>query len=104
LPFFFVFTAALSVNEQNEKAGLIDKQVKELLSKMTLEEKVGQMTQITLQAVSKIQGTKDQAHQIDDAKLEEAIKKYHVGSILNVYDVAHAIEYWHEIINKIQNI
>lgn len=102
--FFFVFTAALSVNEQNEKAGLIDKQVKELLSQMTLEEKVGQMTQITLQAVSKIQGTKDQAHQMDDAKLEEAIKKYHVGSILNVYDVAHSIEYWHEIINKIQNI
>lgn len=81
-----------------------DKRVKELISKMTLEEKVGQMTQITLQAVSKKQGTKDQHHEIDDAKLEEAIIKYHVGSILNVFDVAHEVEYWHEVITKIQNI
>ncbi len=43
-------------------------------------------------------------HQIDDAKLEDAIKNYHIGSIINVYDVAHSPEYWHEIITKIQNI
>lgn len=71
---------------------------------MTLEEKIGQMTQITLEAVSITQGTKDQMHQLDDKKLEEAINKYHVGSILNVYDAAHSIDYWHKIINKIQNI
>jgi len=82
----------------------VDGKVKELLSKMTLEEKIGQMTQITLQVVSKVQGTKDQLHQIDDAKLEEAIKKYHVGSILNVFDAAHSLDYWHEVITKIQNI
>lgn len=71
---------------------------------MTLEEKVGQMTQITLQAVSKKQGTKTQKHELDEKKLEEAIVKYHIGSILNVYDVAHSIEYWHEVITKIQDI
>lgn len=32
----------------------VDFKVKELLSKMTLEEKIGQMTQVTLQAVSKV--------------------------------------------------
>lgn len=36
----------------------IEERVQELLSKMTIEEKVGQMTQVTLQAVSKTQGTK----------------------------------------------
>lgn len=82
----------------------IEKRVKELLSEMTIEEKVGQMTQVTIQAVSKKQGTKDQHHELDDAKLQEAILKYHVGSILNVYDVAHEAEYWHEVITKIQNI
>ena len=82
----------------------VDEQVKELLSKMTLEEKVGQMTQVTIQAVSKVQGTKDQKHQLDKTKLEDAIKKYHVGSILNVYDMMNSVEYWHEIINKIENI
>ena len=82
----------------------VDAKVNELLSRMTLDEKIGQMTQVTLQAVSKEQGTKDQMHRLDYVKLEEAIKKYHVGSILNVYDVSHSLEYWHEIINKIQNI
>lgn len=82
----------------------IDRNVKELLSKMTLEEKVGQMTQVTIQAVSAVRGTAEQAHRLDPAKLEEAIVKYHVGSILNVYDVAHPLDYWHEVITQIQDV
>ena len=102
---FVLFLAiALKPIDPPKKSEEIDQRVKDLLAKMTLEEKVGQMTQVTLQVVSKVQGTRNQMHQLDDAKLEEAIKKYHVGSILNVYDLAHSIEYWHEIINKIQNI
>lgn len=96
----FTSTEILSQKKNTE----LDERVKELLSQMTLEEKVGQMTQVTLQAVSKKQGTKDQHHELDETKLEEAILKYHVGSILNVYDVAHEAEYWHEVITKIQNI
>jgi beta-glucosidase len=100
--FFFV-----GLNSSYEK--LIDQEkiqdkVKELLGKMSVEEKIGQMTQITLQAVSKTQGTKNTCHELDLQKLDEAITKYHVGSILNVYDVAHSIEYWHEVITKIQDI
>jgi beta-glucosidase len=106
IAFFLILVLSIGLKpiESNKKSDSLDQRVKDLLSKMTLEEKVGQMTQVTIQAVSKTQGTKNQKHEIDDAKLEEAIKKYHVGSILNVYDVAHSIEYWHEIINKIQNI
>lgn len=98
------FTLGLTPSDPIKKSDEIDAKVKELLSKMTLEEKVGQMTQVTLQAVSKVQGTKDQMHQLDEAKLEEAIKNYHVGSLLNVYDVAHSLDYWYEIITKIQDI
>jgi len=81
----------------------IEKKVNDLLSQMTLEEKVGQMTQVTIQAVSAVQGTAVQQHKLDPAKLEEAIVKYHVGSILNVYDVAHSLDYWHEVITRIQD-
>lgn len=102
---FVLFTSlALKPGDQKRNADQIDQRVKDLLSQMTLEEKVGQMTEVTIQAVSKVQGTKDQIHQLDDAKLEEAITKYHVGSILNVYDVAHTLNYWHDIISKIQDI
>ena len=106
LAFFVASIVFINVNvvAQIYTTTKVDAQVKELVSKMTLEEKIGQMTQVTIQAVSKVQGTKDQNHQLDLAKLEEAIKKYHVGSILNVYDVAHTAEYWHEVINKIQTI
>lgn len=101
--FILLFTLFLqiSINAQSKS---IEERVMELISKMTLEEKVGQMTQITLQAVSRTQGTRNQKHELDEKKLEEAIVKYNVGSILNVYDVAHSIEYWHEVITKIQDI
>lgn len=97
----FVFFFQISLNAQSKS---IEERVKELLSKMTIEEKVGQMTQITIQAVSKTQGTRYQKHELDEKKLEEAIVKYNVGSILNVYDVAHSIDYWHEVITKIQDL
>jgi beta-glucosidase len=104
---FSTFTILiLIINSQlfSQQSKSIDERVQELLSKMTVEEKVGQMTQITLEVVSKKQGTKTQKHELDEKKLEEAIVKYHVGSILNVYDVAHSIDYWHEVITKIQDI
>ena len=83
---------------------VIEKKVTELLSQMTLEEKIGQMTQITLQVVSGEQGTVSQQHKLDPAKLEEAIVQYHVGSILNVYDVAFSLEHWHDVITQIQDV
>ena len=66
---------------------------------MTLEEKVGQMTQLQIGMVTT---GKDQEIQIDPAKLEKAVMKYGVGSILNVADQALTIDKWHEIILGIQ--
>lgn len=100
----FIFVGFNSSDERLIDQLTIQDKVKDLISKMTLEEKIGQMTQITLQAVSKTQGTKNSSHALDLQKLDEAITKYHVGSILNVYDVAHSIEYWHEVITKIQDV
>ena len=73
--------------------------IEALLRQMTLEEKVGQMTQLTLEMLA---GGKDQAFQIDPAKLEKAIVRYGVGSILNVYDQAFTVDKWQEVIRQIQ--
>ncbi|HET7286497.1 MAG TPA: glycoside hydrolase family 3 protein, partial [Pyrinomonadaceae bacterium] len=75
------------------------KKINDLLARMTLEEKVGQMTQLALAMV--ISG-KDQDAKIDPAKLEKAIVKYGVGSILNVSDQALTVDKWHEFIGQIQ--
>lgn len=72
----------------------------DLLAKMTLEEKVGQMTQLEISMVST---GRDQQIRIDPAKLEKAIIKYGVGSILNVADQALTLDHWHETIRQIQD-
>jgi beta-glucosidase len=73
--------------------------IEALLKRMTLEEKVGQMTQLTLGMISRGQ---DQNIQIDPDKLDKAIVKYGVGSILNVADQALTADKWHDIIRQIQ--
>ena len=79
----------------------MSRRVESLLSRMTLEEKVGQMTQLQIGMVTT---GKDQEIQIDPAKLEKAVMKYGVGSILNVADQALTIDKWHEIILGIQAV
>jgi beta-glucosidase len=75
------------------------KKIEALLRKMTIGEKVGQMTQLTIDMVT---SGKDQNVRIDEAKLEKAVNQYGVGSILNVNNQALPIERWHEIIVGIQ--
>jgi beta-glucosidase len=75
------------------------RQVESLLRRMTLEEKVGQMTQLEIGMVTT---GSDQTIRIDPAKLDKAVVKYGVGSILNVSGQALPAERWHEIIGQIQ--
>jgi beta-glucosidase len=74
--------------------------IEALLKRMTLEEKVGQMTQL---AIGMISTGRDQNIRIDPAKLDKAIVHYGVGSILNVSEQALTVDRWHEIINQIQD-
>src|SRR5213593_802921 len=73
--------------------------IEALLKRMTLEEKVGQMTQL---AIGMIARGRDQEIQIDPGKLDKAIVHYGVGSILNVAEQALTVDKWHEIINQIE--
>lgn len=84
----------------------IELKVKHLLSQMTLEEKVGQMTQIdfTVIGIPKEQNAGDQ---IDPVKLENALLKHHVGSILNTPftpdNKAQSIETWRKMMRTVQD-
>lgn len=77
----------------------IDQRVDALLAKMTLKQKVGQMTQFELGMVV----NKDAFPQpIDPAKLREVIREHQVGSILNVASAAFSVDHWHKIVRAIQ--
>ncbi len=84
-------------SENNEK-------IEDLIDNMTIEEKVGQTCQITLDAILKKDslGALIEPHQIDQQKLDRAILEYKIGSVLNVSNHTFSLEKWRTIINDIQ--
>ena len=68
---------------------------------MTLEEKVGEMTQLTLAAVA-TSGGPGAAPRIDSVKLDDAVVRHHVGSILNPLDVSLTGAQWGAVLGEIQ--
>ncbi|MCV9389117.1 glycoside hydrolase family 3 N-terminal domain-containing protein [Reichenbachiella ulvae] len=74
-----------------------DERVVELLKKMSVEDKVGQMTQITLSMLMK-------DNQLNIEELKNAIINKKVGSILNVNGVPLSLEEWHDLLTTIQDI
>ena len=81
----------------------IEAQVTETLSKLTLDEKVGQMVQL----VTDLFGTNDAqgVFHIDPAKADTLFAKYKIGSVLNAPNTcAPTAEQWEEIIADIQRL
>ena len=76
----------------------IEAQVEKTLKGMTLEEKAGQMVQLTVTVLE------DETHEaLDPKKLEEVFGEYKVGSILNVMNGrAHTREQTAEMVRQIQ--
>lgn len=95
-----LFSASSQSQNTDATKTEIDRKVSELLSKMTIEEKIGQMTQITITNFEE----KGKPGVFDMAKLREAIQNYHIGSILNVPNPgAPTIQRWKEVITTINN-
>lgn len=82
----------------------VEKEITRLLSEMSLEEKAGQMTQVTLDVISQrdADGKVLEPHAVDQRSLDEALTKYHVGSILNVGSHTFSKEHWYEIVEQVQ--
>ena len=83
----------------------LDKKINDLLSQMTLQEKVGQMTQINLTVIAKgpNKWTSSFPLIIDNKRARKAIVDYKVGSILNtINNTAQKPETWFNTITDIQ--
>ncbi len=80
----------------------IEKKVEATLSRMTLDEKVGQMTELSVDVLGNVV---DGEFKLDKEKVKNAIGKYKVGSVLNAPGpVAQSREKWKEIIGYIQEV
>jgi len=84
----------------------IDARVDSILQRMTLEEKVGQMTQVTLSTINEgeTEETVPPRPIIDEDALRDVIVEHHVGSLLNVDDNALAPAQWRNLIATIQEV
>ena len=84
-------------------AQTVDDRIEALLAEMTLEEKIGQMTQVTLAVVTR-EGMGPYDAQIDPEKLRLAVVEHGIGSVLNVADHANSVEHWHGLLTEIQDV
>jgi beta-glucosidase len=96
-----IFLAALLL-ARGVAAQAPDARVEALLQRMTLEEKVGEMTQLDISAVTAVQGNATRAQVLDSAKLEEVLVHRNVGALLNVAGVALTPKQWLDITTMIQ--
>lgn len=99
---FTLILSMLGVKAQNSTA--IDKKVNALLKQMTLEEKVGQMCQLTLNSIGEGPDifTSVEPYRVDDGRIKRAIVDYKVGSILNTSNNrALSLEQWHQVAVRI---
>ena len=97
-PAFLIGTPAALAHAQAP----VDARVEALLRRMTLEEKVGEMTQLDISAVTRVAGTATRAQVLDSAKLEEIVVHRNVGALLNVAGVALTPKQWADINAMIQ--
>lgn len=94
--------AVLSVAAIKQEGKTNGQKVDDLLKQMTLEEKVGQMTQVTLAVVAR-GGWANQDGELDPALLKKAVVDYKVGSLLNTTAHALSVETWRKLITQIQD-
>ncbi len=81
-----------------------EQEINAIIANMSIEEKVGQTCQITLDVITKTndKGAAVNPASIDVEKLNEALLKYHVGSVLNVGAHTLTLSEWKGIIQSIQ--
>ncbi len=86
------------------KKSLIEEKVDSLISKMTLTDKVGEMTQLSVDMLLKGEPYKvKEPLEFDMGKLQKVLLDLKVGSILNNGGHARSLSEWHQILSKIQS-
>ena len=104
---YFLFLLSLIIPYHESLGNEKEKFIENLISQMTLEEKVGQMTQINITVIAKGPNRFSSSFpmEIDDVRANKALVDYKVGSVLNtINNTAQKPNVWYKNISKIQDI
>jgi beta-glucosidase len=102
---FIILLFICSCTSNTTEVSNVDSKVQDILSKMTLEEKVGQMAQINLTVIAKGPNKWGSSFplEIDPKKAKKALVDFKVGSVLNtINNTAQNTETWYKTITEIQ--
>ena len=101
---FGLFATGCTVPPNTAPVSSKDAFIDSVLSTLTIEDKAGEMTQLTLDMVCVGKpGKVEEPHRLDPDKLEHVLVDLKVGSILNCAGHAYPPEQWHEFISGIQS-
>jgi beta-glucosidase len=98
--FLFILIIAMpGESKAQSKNAAIESKINAMLKQMTLEEKAGQMAQVSIESLGSIQNGNFVFNQ---DKFKDAVVHYKIGSILNTPGLQTA-QQWNNIIEEIQN-
>lgn len=103
ITFFSAITtmAQTSTNPSIQEDKTIEKEIDKIINKMSLDEKIGQMTELVIDVIGKTDAKGE--FQLDDVAMDSIFGKYKIGSILNAPNtIAQSPKKWQELIQKIQ--
>ncbi len=103
--FAISFISACDNSQTTAPSSELDRRVETLLSKMTLEEKAGQMTNISLMALAKGDfWMRRDTVELDTAKLNDMLLRHHVGSVQNLGTYPFSPQEWRKNIAQVQEV
>ena len=95
-----IFLLATMFNNLFAQTNKNESKINAMVRQMTLEEKVGQMAQVSVESLGKIEGD----HFVfDEAKLKDAVQNFKIGSILNSPGEPLTAAQWNAVVEQIQN-
>jgi len=101
LIFFFICGQTIAQTSTKINA-TIEPKIEQLVKQMTLEEKVGQMAQVAIDAIGKVDYSK-QTFTVDPDKLNDIVVNYKAGSLLNTPPgVLLTAQQWNQVLSDIQ--
>ncbi len=103
----FILVGCGKSTSLTEQETATEQRIDSIISQMTLEEKVGQMAQYTVDVIGKSAGLGKpvEPFQFDEAKLDTVLRQFKAGSILNTTNnKAQTPEKWAYIVKTIQEI
>lgn len=101
--YFFLFLmvfASIEHTQSQVTSKAMEAKINAMVKKMTLEEKIGQMAQVSVESLGKIEGDN---FIFDKDKLQDAVVNYKIGSILNSPGEPLKPGQWNAVVEQIQN-